>query len=331
MDIDNIDFAVRYPFTRAARDLLKKNQVKISGRLTELAIERILAALKGAARRTATVHEGEKIEEVASYAAARMILGYAKNSYLINKFAVAESKRASHYLSNAPSEEFEFIAAELGVVAEQKGNSLVVPLPVYLRCSPRSVDYRLVNREVKNGVVKIIKREWIRLVEEAIRFNAERIPYAKAYAKDAPAEIKSAVKELMIKLPRTQPSPYITDKTSQPPCIDFMLEDVRQHKNLPHQARWYLAVYMIKKGASDDDLLSLFSMLPDYNEKITRYQIAHARKQGYSVPSCATVLSYGLCRAQCGIKNPLGWRGKFTPNKKESETGKEAEKGSKNE
>ncbi len=311
MPVANLDFAVRYPFTNEAKELLKASGIKISERLAELAIERILAAINGVTKKTTAIHEGEKLEEIASFAAARMLLGYLRSSYVINKFAVAESKRASHYLSNADKEEFEKIANELGVIAQQKYGNIYAPLVVYLKFSPRSIDYRLVTRDLFNGQVKISRREWIRLTEEAVRFHIERIPVVK----EVQPEIKNAAKKLLVRLPRVELPSYPIDKTSNAPCIEALLEDARQHKNLPHQARWYLAVYLIKKGASDDDLLRIFSMLPDYNEKITRYQITHARKQGYSVPSCASVLSYGLCRARCGIRNPLEWRGRTTENK----------------
>ena len=51
--------------------------------------------------------------------------------------------------------------------------------------------------------------------------------------------------------------------------------------------------------------------------KTTSYQIAHLKKKGYNVPSCATVMSYGLCCAVCRIGNPIKWHKLDEKRKKE--------------
>jgi DNA primase large subunit len=58
---------------------------------------------------------------------------------------------------------------------------------------------------------------------------------------------------------------------------------------------------------SEEDINGMFSMLPDYSEKVTKYQVGHIKKKGYNVPSCATVMTYGLCCAVCRIGSPLNW------------------------
>ena len=59
-----------------------------------------------------------------------------------------------------------------------------------------------------------------------------------------------------------------------------------------------------------EKILELFSNFPDFKEKISRYQIEHAKKQAYVSPACGTVRGYGLCVANCRIGNPLNWRSK---------------------
>ena len=57
----------------------------------------------------------------------------------------------------------------------------------------------------------------------------------------------------------------------------------------------------------------LFQNAPDYNEKITKYQVEHlAGKKGsqtkYSVPACSKLVNENLCYAtlDCrGITNPI--------------------------
>jgi DNA primase large subunit len=61
-----------------------------------------------------------------------------------------------------------------------------------------------------------------------------------------------------------------------------------------------------------EEILELFRNVPDFNEKIARYQLEHiaglrgSRKQ-YMPYSCQTMKSLGLCPivGDCGAKNPL--------------------------
>ena len=74
-----------------------------------------------------------------------------------------------------------------------------------------------------------------------------------------------------------------------------------------------LATYMLSLGKSIDEVVSLFQNAPDFNEKITRYQVEHlAGKKGsqtkYSVPACSKLVNENLCYAtiDCkGITNPI--------------------------
>jgi DNA primase large subunit len=74
-----------------------------------------------------------------------------------------------------------------------------------------------------------------------------------------------------------------------------------------------LATYMLSIGKSVDEVILLFKNAPDYNEKITRYQVEHlAGIKGsqikYSVPTCSKLANENLCYAtnDCkGITNPV--------------------------
>ncbi|MGB7954658.1 MAG: hypothetical protein WCF23_11820, partial [Candidatus Nitrosopolaris sp.] len=98
-----------------------------------------------------------------------------------------------------------------------------------------------------------------------------------------------------------------------PPCVKHALEVMNKGENLPHSARLMLATYMLAIGKSIDEIIMLFHNAPDYNEKVTKYQIEHLaglRGSGtkYSVPSCQKLLNQNLCFAteECnGITNPV--------------------------
>jgi len=304
-----LDFSLRYPFSSSAKALLESKGTQLSERLVELAMERIKQSLNGTLAKSSALHEEGKFEEITTFAVARMILGHLRNSYLINKFAVEESKRMHAYLNTEPEHVVNKVGAELGVEAQVDGNRFLMDIPVFLSYAPKSVHYRLINREISNGKVAVSKEERKRLMEEAARKRMEKIPLVR----DPPDMIKKAGKELLELLPKPKLPSINAKPGDHPPCVDKLLEAVKKHQNLPHTARWFLATYMIAIGMSDEQIIAVYSNLPDYSERITKYQVEHARKKGYSVPSCATVSTYGLCVANCRVGIPINWHTRDVP------------------
>jgi DNA primase large subunit len=62
---------------------------------------------------------------------------------------------------------------------------------------------------------------------------------------------------------------------------------------------------------SVEKITALYSNLPDFDERITTYQLEHIKKRSYTMPGCSTLLTYGLCCADCRIGSPLNWKGKI--------------------
>ena len=94
--------------------------------------------------------------------------------------------------------------------------------------------------------------------------------------------------------------PLSGNKVRDPPCIKEILKSVENGENIPHFARFLLATYLITIGRDLEEIVSIFSKLPDFNEKITRYQVEHiAGRRGsgkrYLTPSCSKVQSMGFC------------------------------------
>lgn len=303
--IMNLEFAAKYPFSADAKKIMDEKKPEISDEIIGRALERLNYALRtGRIMQGGVISAQEKFEEIVIYATGRMILASINNPFLTNKYAVAWAKTAYEKMS---MEEAKEIGREFGVEmkAEMKGQggAFFLPISVYLEFSPDDVAYSLVNREVEGGFVKIKEREFIRIVQEAIKKHLEKLP--KERVRDE--RIKKAGEELREFLPKIDKKTTTAIKGEHPPCIKALLEQVYRHENLGHHARWSLAVYFLNRGVSEDAILSLLSNLPDFSEKKTGYYVEHAKKRGYIMPSCETMRAYGLCVAECGIKNPLSW------------------------
>ncbi|MDP6327315.1 MAG: DNA primase, partial [Nitrosopumilus sp.] len=98
-----------------------------------------------------------------------------------------------------------------------------------------------------------------------------------------------------------------------PPCIKHALEILEKGENLPHSGRFMLATFLLSKGQPVQQIALIFKNAPDYNERVTLYQLNHlAGTSGsgtqYSCPSCEKLKTQSLCFAtsECNnIINPL--------------------------
>ena len=195
---------------------------------------------------------------------------------------------------------------------DKKTNLFKMKISDYLKRSNEfnEVEWKLINRAVNNGYVYLDGDETVRLIRSEI--------YKLMYNRIKEMNISQIPYQIIVnaKLITKKLSP--TSKTSNqvrelPPCIKKALELLNNNENLPHSARFMLATYMLSIGKSVDEVILLFQNAPDYNEKITRYQVEHlAGIKGsqikYSVPTCSKLANENLCYAtnDCkGITNPV--------------------------
>ncbi len=306
----DLEFAAKFPFSNEAKQIMDEKKPGIGDEIIERALERLKHAFKTGRVMTGTpISMEEKFEEILIYATTRIILASINNPFLTNKYAVAWAKTIYEKMS---MEEAKRIGAELGVVPRIENGEWSLPISVYLEFSPEDVAYSLVNREMERGYVKIKEREFLRIVQEAVKRHLEKLPRGKARDE----RIKKAGEQLREFLPKIDQKTTTAIKGDHPPCINALLEQVYKHENLGHHARWSLAVYFVNRGVDTEAIISLLSNLPDFSERKTRYYVEHAKKRGYIMPSCETMRAYGLCVAECGIKNPLSW-GKYGRKGKE--------------
>ena len=298
----------RYPFSRQAREHVASSGLELTSSIVEKAENRVREALvSGKIMRGAELPSAQE-EELAAYAGARMIVSAAANRYLINRYAVAEAKRASDYLSADDSARPEYVsevAGEFGIAFERQGKDFLLPLAHYLAYTPRSFDYKLTNREVKDGKVRVSRHERIRILEEAVRKRIEGSLPVKA---DFPAEVKSAAARMSALIPKLEAAVVKVGQENYPPCIKKLIDDLALNVNVPHTGRVALAIYLVSAGVETEKIVDLFRHAPDFSEKTTRYQVEYIKQKKYSMPSCSTMDSYGICIADCRCGTPLRYR-----------------------
>ena len=255
-----------------------------------------------------------------SFLIAIVLLKLSGMNTLINRFSLAEARRAEKFLekdlgnSNKTSEELaiKIIRDIFSVSVKKSNNHFVIPIPDYLRHAVNfhELEWKLVNRHVESGMVFLSPHETVRLIRRELggyirsRIKAANTPSLYKGFEDKVNRLVDLAKKFTVS---------ITVSTEYPPCIKHAIDVLEDGENLSHSGRFMLATFLLGRGQSIDEIAPLFKNAPDYNEKVTRYQINQiAGETGsntkYSCPSCEKIKSNDLCFAipECDtIINPI--------------------------
>jgi DNA primase large subunit len=318
----------KYPFLNEAGEYLRES----SFGWDELDRPDMKYIIDRAAERIETEVDGkiyDKLEryeiEILTFIVSLVIVKSVGIDQVVRKFALAEARRAEKFLTEDLRKASEIRRRsvftkiiedlfKLRIIVSEDQRLFKVRVADYLARASHfhEQEWKLINRLVHNGYVYLDADETVRL----IRNELSALIYDKVKAMTLPTlpqTIKSKADQIRSKLLsryERQPSASITD---YPPCIKHALEVMSRGENLPHSARVMLATYMLAIGKPVDDIVSMYENAPDFNEKITRYQVEHlAGMKGshtkYSVPSCEKIRNENLCfaTAECDkLTNPV--------------------------
>ena len=273
------------------------------------AFERIESAVKlGRVRTDLTDLE----VEVLSYPAALAILTIVGEPPLFRRYAVAEAKRIYEELRVDEDWKVKYLAESnfnWRIRDSSEGGFFEMFFVDYLSVAPsfHAPSWKLVNRLVSKGWVRIQKYELARLISEAVRVRivdrAESPPSGVVVPEEV-AKVAEEARKLfqsyrkVIRIEEEYSGPVV--ESAFPPCIRSILSDLLKGSSLSHMARFALTSFLINVGKSVDEVVSLFSLTADFNESVTRYQVEHiAGLRGsrikYTPPSCSTLRTFGLC------------------------------------
>jgi len=335
------DEMAKYPFLADAGQYLKDKGFTLEQfasdpdlkLIIDKAIHRIETAAEGKIYRSDIVNDHAAKDaslprEVFSFLLAVVLLKLSGTHSLIRRFALAEARRAEKYLEKdlADTSEQEDLATQIlrdlfSMNVQKNNDYFVIPASDYLKHSVsfHEREWKLVNRKVENGLVFLTSHETVRLVRKELgNYINTKIQNASVPSMiDSFSESIKRLTSLSKKFATTTIS-----SGEYPPCIKHAIEVLEKGENLPHSGRFLLGTFLLSIGQSVEQIAPLFKNAPDYNEKITLYQLNHlAGISGsgtkYSCPSCEKLQSQNLCFAtpQCnGIINPLQFGKKKTLN-----------------
>ncbi|MGH9992633.1 MAG: DNA primase [Nitrososphaera sp.] len=327
MKMGTADLA-KYPFLREAGNYMRESGFgwEELGRpdmkdIIDRAVQRVQAGLSGDIYDTLERYE----VEILTFLVSLIIVKSVGLEPVLKKYALAEARRAE-----------KFLTEDLRKQSDDKNRSLVtkifddlfslridfapedprlfkVRVSDYLSRSSHfhEQEWKLINRLVQKGYVYLDADETVRLVRNELSVLICDKVRAMTLS-TLPQVIKDKANDLRTKLaPRYQYRPL--GASGYPPCVKHALDIMSKGENLPHSARVMLGTYMLAIGKPTDEIVALFQNAPDFNEKITRYQVEHlaglrGSRTRYSVPSCEKLANEDLCFAteECaGIVNPV--------------------------
>ena len=266
--------------------------------------------------------------EVFSFLLAVVLLKLSGMNTLIKRFALAEARRAEKYLekdlvniSERDDLAIEILRDLFYMNVKKHDENFVIPASDYLKhaVSFHEHEWKLVNRRVERGLVFLTPHETVRLVRKELgnyinsKIHNATIPTMSDAFKEPVKRLNSIAK----KFPTT-----IVSSTEYPPCIKHAIEVLEKEENLSHSGRFMLGTFLLGRGQSVEQIAPLFKNAPDYNEKVTLYQLNHlagssGSRTEYVCPSCEKLKRQDLCYIipECdGIINPIQFGKKKTIN-----------------
>lgn len=314
----------KYPFLHETGDYIRRLQFDISeltkpenARVVQRAKERVLEAIKKAkvSKETANIEI-----EILSFPLALVFVRAAGLEHLMSRYAFAEAMRVESFLEREKTSTVALIFYRVTGISPEflytKSFEFKIPVTEFLRRATyfHTPEWKLVNRIVDNGYVYVKKLELVRLIREEIKNLIHNRLHALSSFK-TPQEFQPIIEELV----KSSPTPIDAGEEitvtpdKYPPCLVRALELLQTGQNVPHYGRFLMATFLLSIGKSVNDIVQLYPKVPDFNEKITRYQVEHIAglrggRTRYKVPSCRTLATHNFCfRTQaCGtIINPL--------------------------
>ena len=269
--------------------------------------------------------------EVLIYPTARLIVEEISNPRLRALQAEAESKAVNKYLADEDSQfvidlcaaSFNWSVESLGGINERvklpidlRSFELKMHFEDFLEVAPdfHAEEWKLINRFVEDGRVYIRRRELNRLIsgkaKQIILDGHLDLPKMPRRLTEAVQRIEA---EMKTRIRQVEPVKLTGQVVSAfPPCIQKMYDDsISGQVNLPHDARFALAAFLLRIGMSEDEVNNVFGHAPDRNTRLIEYQVDHIASKrssrgdpedsGYVPTGCKKLQTNNLCPVYLGI------------------------------
>ncbi len=341
--LSQLQYARKYPYTSTAKSVVKQLVPDFSSLSQEsfeqaLAMVQICAATSPKDRKSFVEDHFSRREltypdflanDVLAFPLAKILLSYARNPMLFERFASIMGDLAFEYLVNEKNKMSTVveIGSELNllpeVVSDGNNTQLVAPLSDYLSFPFKDGQLHLVHQSVSKGFVELEMNAACRWVAEGVHSHVLRsLPVE---VKGLPLLFWDMSKVALSRLQKVQAAERKIAGDSGvllqafPPCMEKLHAEITSGVNLPHMARFDLATFLVNINVPHEEIVNVFSKASNYDEKVTRYHLDNlsgkSNGKKYSAPACAKVREHGLCISRtCNVMHPLQFYARESQN-----------------
>ena len=326
-------FHAKYPFFAAARDAVAEASVSLPALVAadapavDRARERVERALLEGTIESADGPFGaagdDARAELLSYPIARILVSLLDSEPAIEKYAAAEAATAIDRIradldrddelrsTSTPAVDLDDVLAEFALAdavrpepprGDRDPTHYRIRVGPYLRLSSPSwgESWRLVNRALADGTVRLSRGEVVSLLEAAIESRVrEGLPFDLAADEGIAAELESRVVELERLLSeRRYTGPIdVVAPALFPPCMRNLIAKAERDVELSGSESFALMAFLVGIGMSPDEVVA-FCADTSLDAEGIRYQTEYLhddRGTQYPPPTCETLANYGIC------------------------------------
>ena len=267
------------------------------------------------------IYAGDSLTRLLAYHVAKLFLIALQDPIITQRFANRMRDMLEEHLIGEEDELVEKVAESFRIKFKKPSQEIIrmhlnfrnclvfrtVHFTDFIKYASRlsGDNFRLLNQPLINGWIPVSREVFMKLIREAYVQNftkeiEEKKSDASLLRKYFETEITKA-KEIKNEFIASYSPGDLgsVDPRAFPPCIHSIMNQLKEGMNLPHQARFFLVTFLHKIGLKNEEILKIFSTVPDFREDLTKYQIEHITGKisgkEYSVPKCETLRAYGLC------------------------------------
>jgi len=296
--------AVRYveKSTRTFASLLRPGE--FSNKVLQRSVERITWAVIGEIDQKED--KPSYLEaELFSYVMARVIVSCISAPRLIQKYAAAEARYATHLLCHTQNQsQLDYIHRllddfEIDASVENNAFHLYFADVIRYTARLRGPEWRLVNL-MNRGHVVLAKNQLVQLLAEIVRLKVlDGLPLKLETSKcEELVRYVIPLKEIAAATLSDDISYGTVHLEACPPCIKALLLMASAGRNLTHPARFALTSFLANIGMNAEDIVRIYESSPDFSKDLTTYQVGHimgSSGKDYTPPGCSTMETYGNC------------------------------------
>ncbi|MDY6819625.1 MAG: DNA primase regulatory subunit PriL [Halobacteriales archaeon] len=309
----------RYPFRSAAKEAVEAADADLAtvvSRDSDPVVDRALDRIRSAIE-TGTVGDPRSSTrvELLSYPVARVLVSLVDDPTLTDRYARAEAQTAlDRFVEDTTDDDglrsvsrerltLQALLAELDLAdhIRLQEDTVWVDVATYLSLASDLEDrsWRLVERTLADGRVRITREEFRALLRAAIR---DRI--ATGLPLSVPDEIAEAlepeVETLRDLLADREFSGGIDAVVPAlfPPCMQALIDRAEAGEDLPAHSRFSLTAFLANIGMTTAEIVDFLGRMPAMSEPTIRYQAAHVRDDAapaYTPSPCQAMVAYGDC------------------------------------